>query len=144
MIEEKIGFKVVKKQPFCPVFAVFSLPLSLHRSNHQPEPQPVSPPQVASPTTRRPLPCLKQPSFLPPTVDFGHRHLSRRLLSHRPNHPITTETPTLGNFLLPALRSLHVEFISACSGRIINQAFDWANFGPAQVAAAGSGPVPFL
>jgi len=62
-----------------------------------------------------------QPFLLPPTADSGHHHLSRRPLSHRPNHLITTETPTPGNFLLPALPLsssswlLHAEFISACN-----------------------------
>jgi hypothetical protein len=58
---------------------------------------------------------------LPPTANSGHHHLSWRLLSHRPNHLITSETPTPGNFLLPALPlaslawPLHAEFIFACS-----------------------------
>jgi len=52
-------------------------------------------------------------------------HLSQRPLNHQPNHLITTETLTPGNFLLPALPLsssswlLHIEFIFACS-KLIN------------------------
>jgi len=78
--------------------------------------------------------------LLPPTTDSGHRHLSRSLLSHRPDILNTSETPKPGNFLLTALpppsssRPLHAEFISACSGRIINMALGRASSGPAQMA----------
>jgi len=41
--------------------------------------------------------------LLLPTADSGHHHLSWWHLIHRPNHLITTETPTPSNFLLPAL-----------------------------------------
>ena len=62
-----------------------------------------------------------QPFLLPPIADSGHHHLNRRLLSHRPNHLITLETPMPSNSLLSASPFsssswlLHVEFIFACS-----------------------------
>jgi len=83
-----------------------------------------------------PLQCF----LLPPTADCSHHHLNRHHLSHQPNHLITTETPTPGNFLLPALpppsslRPLHAEFIPACSDRIINWSLGRASFGLAQMA----------
>jgi len=84
-------------------------------------------------SSHRDLLSLLLPAFLsplqlfliPPTADSSHHHLSRRPLSHRPNHLIMTETPTSGNFLLPALPLsssswlLHAKFISTCS-KLIN------------------------
>jgi len=40
-------------------------------------------------------------------------------------------------------RPLQAEFISACSGRIINLALGWANFGPAQMAGLDPARPPF-
>jgi len=100
---------------------------------------------------------LLLPAFLSPlqcfllllTADSGHRHLSRSLLSHWPDILSTLETPKPWNFLLPALppsslsRLLHAEFISACSGRIINLPLGLANFGPAQMVGLDPARPPF-
>jgi len=123
-----VGFSLLSAAP--PVFFFFFCFLC-HRP---PPPQPTLPPSFSSTqllTSGRaatvtfsffsfqPFSLLYNFFLLPPTADSGHHHLSRRLLSHWPNHLITSETPTLGNFLLPALPlassawPLHAEFISA-------------------------------
>jgi hypothetical protein len=113
----------------------FSLPLSLsavpatdqgrHQLHHKKPTQRPTNHQAAIAALSLLLPAFLSPLqlfLLPPTADSDHHHLSRRLLSNRPNHLVTPETPTPGNFLLPASpRSssswlLHAEFIYACSG----------------------------
>ena len=145
--EEKIGSKVSQKISIFSVSATFSqsfyLSLSLRRGLRSP---PFLPPlfhhclhyqRLLELLTNRPPSnhhdslSLSSPSSLslssanfflfPPLAESGHHSLSRHLLSHRPNHLITSETPTPVNFLLPTspLSSsswlLHAEFISACS-----------------------------
>jgi len=143
--EEKIRSKVSQKISIFSVSTTFSLSfclsLSLRRGLRSP---PFLPPsfhhrlhyqRLLELLTNRPpsshRDSLSSPSslslssanffLLPPLAESGHHSLSRRLLSHRPNHLITSETPTPGNFLLPTspLSSsswlLHAEFISTCS-----------------------------
>jgi hypothetical protein len=80
-------------------------------------------------------------------ADSGHHHLSRRLPSHRPNHLVTSETPTPGNFLLLALPLsssswlLQNSFLHATTKLISS----W--FGPGQLWPSLSGwlwPGPFF
>jgi hypothetical protein len=110
---------------FTPDFCnFFSLSLSPRRSSYRPRPPPTDH-QAAITALSLLLPTFLSPLQLflfPLTADFGHHHLSRCLLSHWSNHLIMPETPTPGNFLLPASPRfssswlLHAEFIYACSG----------------------------
>jgi len=124
-----VGFSLLSAAP--PVFFFFFCFL-YHRP---PPPQPALP--LSFPSTQlltsgraanvtfslfsfQPFSLLNNFFLLPPIADSGHHHLSRHLLSHRPNHLITFETLTPGNFLLPlplasSAWPLHAEFITACS-----------------------------
>jgi len=130
MREEKIRSKISQKSSFSlvffsfqPTFSLLSLSLSLspaassaledptktfllhQQTASQPHHEPKSSSAIgtATATLSLLLPASLSPLQLllpPPTADSGHHHLSRRLLSHRPNHLITSEIPMPGNFLI--------------------------------------------
>jgi hypothetical protein len=65
-------------------------------------------------------------------------------LSHRPDILSTSITPTQGNFLLPVSPpssswSLHAEFVSTCSGWLINFGLGPGQFWPSPNGWVGSG-----
>jgi len=106
---------------------LFPPSLSLRRSSYWPRPPPATPHEANTTTNRPPssycgslsllLPAFLsplQPFLLPPTADSGHHHLSRRLLSHRPNHLIMPETPRR-QLSPPCFASFFLVVAAACS-----------------------------
>jgi len=110
-IRSKVGLKPAPLPPFLQFFLSLSPPAvpatnqSHHQLHHRKPTQPPTDHQAATAALSLLLPAVLSPLqlfLLPPIANSSHHHLSRRFLSHRPNHLITSETPTLGNFLLPA------------------------------------------